>query len=344
MEPLSYRESGVDLEAADEAKGQMAEVLSSSESRILNGPHAFACLFEATFPGVRKPVLVLKAEEPGSKQLLAVKHGRLRGICFDLIHHLVNDIVVMGAKPEVVLDVILCGHLERAVVVELVAGLAEACRRQGCLLVGGETSEQPGVLTKGVYALQASIMGVVDRDRIIDGAKIAVGDVVVALPSNGLHSNGYALVRRLLDIEPALADRPVGGGVFLDAILRPHRCYYPELKLVLPWPELHGLAHITGGGIQGNVARILPSGIDARIDLSTIRIPSVFDVLRAAGALSDVEMLRTFNMGVGMVAVVAADAVHRFCALLSSKDCAPYVIGEAACGRRQVVFERSLQW
>ncbi|QYR21989.1 phosphoribosylformylglycinamidine cyclo-ligase [Paenibacillus sp. sptzw28] len=340
---LTYEAAGVNIGNAEEAKREMAGHMHTKDKRVLNRPGAFASLFEADFTGIEHPVLVLKAEEPGSKQLLAFQHNKIRGICFDLINHLVNDIIVMGAKPEAVLDIILCGKLEKETVVQIVTHISEACREQECSLVGGETSEQPEVLPEGSYMLSASVLGVVDRDHIIDGSRIRVGDEVLALASNGLHTNGYTLVRKLMEEFPAVLGGRVDGETFVDAILRPHKCYYGPLKELLGKPELHGLAHITGGGLQGNLNRILPAGMDALVSLDRIEIPEIFHTIQAFGKVPPADMLRTFNMGVGIALVASPDAMPRIQEHLARHDCHSFIIGKIVEGDRQVRFEGELQ-
>ena len=342
---FSYKKSGVNIDVADATKRAMAKSLIPADSRVLNRIGAFAALFEARFPGVKRPVLVLKMEEPGSKQKIALAHGRIRSIAFDLVNHLVDDIIVMGATPLAVQDVIVCGKIEKPIVAGLVDAMAEACRAQGCSLTGGETSEQPGVLAAGTYVLAASIVGVVDKSRIIDGSKIREGDAVIAVASNGLHTNGYSLVRRLMAERPAILRRKVDGAEnFLDAILRPHTCYWQAFKGLFKMRELHGLAHITGGGIQDNLNRILPAKLDAAIDLGLIRILPVFKVIREAGDVSDADMARTFNLGVGMTLVVKPSAVGRVRRHLKRKGHDSYVIGEIVKGRKRVAFRGQLSW
>jgi phosphoribosylformylglycinamidine cyclo-ligase len=341
---LSYQKAGVDIAVADAAKRDMARSLEPTDRRVLNKLGAFASLFEASFPGCEQPVLVLKMEEPGSKQKLAVQHGRIASIACDLINHLVNDIMVMGATPLAVLDVIVCGKLEKPVVTELVGAMSRACREQGCTLVGGETSEQPGVLEAGLYVLAASIVGVVDKPKILDGSKIAGGDVVLAAASNGLHTNGYSLVRALLAKRPEIAQTRVAGEPFLDALLKPHTCYYPCFRELFEWPELHGIAHITGGGIEGNLNRILPVGLDAAIDLGKIRILPVFKLIKEAGGVDDADMLRTFNLGVGMTLVAEPSAAGRLQQHLAAKGCDSYVIGEITQGGQEVTYRGTLNW
>lgn len=193
-EQLSYEKAGVNIEVADAAKRAMAKSLETTDKRILNKIGVFATLFDGTFPGYKHPVLVLKTEEPGSKQKLAFQYNRVSPICYDMVNHLINDIVVMGATPLAVQDAIICGKLEKEVVTQIVNSISEACREQDCVLTGGETSEQPGIIEPGIYILTASIVGVVEKSKVIDGSKIRKGDLVLAVASNGPHTNGYSLI------------------------------------------------------------------------------------------------------------------------------------------------------
>ncbi len=341
---LSYKKAGVDINTADAAKQEMGKALETNNKRVLNKIGAFASLFDGTFPGYKQPVLVLKTEEPGSKQKLAFKYGRIESICYDMINHLVNDIAVMGAIPLAVQDAIICGKLEKDVVVRIVKSIAKACTEQGCVLVGGETSEQPGVVEPGIYILTSSIVGVVEKSKIIDGSKIKEGDKVLAVASNGLHTNGYSLVRALMDKKPEILKMKVNGEPFLDAISRPHKCYYKPFKGLFDLPELHGLAHITGGGIEGNLNRILPRGVDALIDLGKIRMLPIFKLIRDMGNVPDSDMLRTFNMGVGMTIVAASNTVNKIRKHLVANDCDSYIIGEIVKGSQIVTYKGKLVW
>lgn len=341
---LSYEKAGVDIRVADAAKKAMARSLETADKRVLNRIGAFASLFEASFPGFQEPVLVVKTEEPGSKQKLAFQHGRVSSICCDLIHHLVNDIIVMGATPLVVQDAIICGKLDKPVVNRIVESMSQACREQGCVLTGGETSEQPGVIEPGIYILVAHIIGVVERAKIIDGAKIAKGDCVLAVASNGLHTNGYSLVRALMAQRPEIMDARVGEESFLDAILRPHLCYYQGFRGLSDLPGLHGLAHITGGGIEGNLNRILPEGLNAAIDLGQIRPLPIFKLIRDMGNVPMADMMRTFNMGVGMTIVAAPAAVETICRHLQAQGHSSYKIGEIVPGEQKVVYSGRVNW
>jgi phosphoribosylformylglycinamidine cyclo-ligase len=347
---LSYEKAGVSIDNADAAKKRMAETMDRGrDKRILHRAGAFASLFEASFPGIREPVLVMKTEEPGSKQKLAFAHVRVGSIAQDMIHHLIDDIIVVGAEPVAVQDCIVCGKLQKEVVLELVAAINAACRANGCSLVGGETSEQPGVLEAGTYILSSSIVGVVEKSKIIDGGKIVKGDVVVAVPSNGLHTNGYSLVRALLaehaGLEKEILVNEHGEReTFLDAILKPHTCYYQAFKGLFGNAELHGIAHITGGGIAGNLNRILPEGLDAVIEAEKLRILPVFKRIRELGQVAEGDMLKTFNCGIGMTMVCAPGAVGAIVEHLRQFNLAAYPIGNITNGDATVRYEKHAKW
>ncbi len=341
---LSYKISGVDIDAANDTKCQMGAILESADARVMNKVGAFATLFDGAFPEYKHPVLVLKTEEPGSKQKLAFAHNSVETICYDLINHLVNDAIVMGAKPLSVQDCIVCGKIEKEVVLRIVSALSAACKESGCVLTGGETSEQPGVVEVGTYILTASIVGVVEKEGIIDGSKIQFGDVVLALASSGVHTNGFSLVRKIIQESPEILEEKVGGQSFIESILTPHRGYYNCLKDLFGKKELTGLAHITGGGIRENLNRILPASLNAEIDLSSIRILPIFKLLKGFGNLEDTDMLRTFNMGVGMTAVVRETFAEEAIAHLRQFGVAAYPIGVIIGGDKQVNFTSKLQW
>lgn len=342
--PISYKNSGVDIDLTDAVKRDMKTRIDAGDPRVLNRMGAFGSLVEGRFEGLSHPVLVLKTEEPGSKQKLAAGHGRLASIGYDLVNHLINDVIVMGADPLYVQDCIVCGRIEPEIVKGLVNSMVEACRAQGAVLTGGETSVQPGVVEDGIYVLTASAVGVVDKEKIIDGSKIRTGDVVLAVAANGLHTNGYTLVRRLLDENPDLAGRKIEESMFIDIVLRPHLCYYPAVSGLLGHPGLTGLAHITGGGVQDNVNRILPSASDAVIDLGRYRVPAVFSVIREAGAVPDADMMRTFNLGIGLAAVCHPDFVGEISVQIENQGFSCYEIGHITSGAGQVRFEGAIRW
>ncbi|MBW2621566.1 MAG: phosphoribosylformylglycinamidine cyclo-ligase [Deltaproteobacteria bacterium] len=344
VDRLSYKKAGVDIDTADSAKKAMASSLETTDTRVLNRIGAFATLLDARFPDYEHPVLVIKTEEPGSKQKLAFQYNHVRSICFDLVNHLINDIIVMGAKPLSVQDIIICDHLDKDTVSRIVASIAEACREQDCVLTGGETSEQPGVITDGGYVLGASVIGVVEKSGIIDGLKIEDGDAVLAVASNGVHTNGYSLIRALIARRPDILDLSIGEDTFLETILRPHKCYYQAFRGLFDIPEVHGIAHITGGGIEGNLHRILPSGLTAVIDLSEIRILPIFKAIREAGNIDQADMMRTFNLGVGMIVVAAQEAVTKIQKHLSGRGCGCHPIGAIKKEDGTTIFHGRLNW
>ena len=341
---LSYKSSGVNRDTENETKEGIASALETNDKRVLNKIGAFASLYDGAFPEYRHPVLVLKTEEPGTKQLLAQKYDKVESVCHDLINHLVNDCIVMGAKPLSIQDCIVCGKVEKPVVLRMVNAFAEAAQNNECVLTGGETSWQPGTIAEGVYVLTASIVGVVERERIIDGAKIQKGDVVIALTSSGVHTNGISLVRKIMEENPDILKEKAGGIPFIEAILTPHRAYYKVLKDLFTNDGLVGLAHITGGGIQENLNRILPEGLSASIDLAKIRILPVFQALKKFGGLEDADMLRTFNMGVGITAVVRKEFAEEAMAHIKAQGIEAYEVGAITEGNKTVQFTGELNW
>lgn len=341
---LDYKQAGVDIDLANQTKAGLKAVLATDDPRVLNSIGAFGSLYDFSFPDYESPVLVLKTEEPGSKQILAFQHDRYESICFDMINHLINDCIVMGARPLAVQDAIICGKLEQDKVKRMVSAIAAACREQDCTLTGGEISEQPGVIPQGTYILTSSIVGIVDKKRIIDGSTIVPGDVVIGVESSGLHTNGYSLVRRLLEQDVALAETSVEGRTFIDLVLEPHRCYYKAVRNLFGTGIIKGMAHITGGGIKENLNRILGPQVDAVIDLSTYRIPKIFGAIKQAGSIADPEMLRTFNVGVGLTVVCGREDANQVMAHISSSGIPAYTIGEIVDGSGVVRTVGSLLW
>ncbi|MBQ3512265.1 MAG: phosphoribosylformylglycinamidine cyclo-ligase [Lachnospiraceae bacterium] len=343
VEGLSYSKAGIDIAYTDTIKKEMSKHLETGDKRVLNGLGPFASLYDIHFPDIKNPVLVLKSEEPGSKQKLAMEYGYTESICHDMINHLVNDIVVMGAKPLAVLDTIVCGNAEKDTIKTLVKGVSDACKFNECSLVGGETSIQPLVVESGVYVLTSSIAGIVEKSKVIDGSAIEEGDVVLAIASNGLHTNGYSLVRLLMDKMPQIKLDKIDGLTFIEQIMKPHTPYYKAIKGLFEKDIIHGMAHITGGGIEGNLCRVVPDGLSAKIDLSKMRVLNIFKYIRNSGNISDEEMLRTFNCGVGFNLVVPQknkDMVMKH--IQQFYDC--YEIGKIEKGDNKVVFEKRINW
>ena len=342
---LSYKSSGVNISVADATKKTFAKSLKTDNPLVLNTMGAFASLVDGRFPEYKHPILVCKTEEPGSKQKIAFQHKRIDGICDDMINHLINDVAVMGAKPLFVQDLIVCGKLEKAVVTKLVANIAKACKAQGCVLTGGETSEQPSVIEPGTYVLGSSCIGVVEKSNIIDGSAIKPGDLVLAIASSGIHTNGYTLVRALIKKYPTILRTRVGKETFLDAILTPHRCYYQHIKGLFENKGLHGMAHITGGGIPGNLNRILPKGMNAVVDASAIRLLPIFRFIKEKSGNDDADMIQTFNLGVGLILIVDPSEAASVMQHVQHQKVDCYPIGEiVAKGKQQVRMKNKLQW
>ena len=342
-EDLSYSKAGIDIAYTDTIKQEMSKHLETDDRRVLNGMGAFASLYDIHFPKIKNPVLVLISVEPVSKQKLAMEYGYTESICHDMINHLVNDIAVMGARPLAVLDTIVCGNAEKDTIKTLVKGVSDACRLNECSLVGGETSIQPSVIESGVYILTSSIAGIAEKAKVIDGSAIQEGDSVLAVASNGLHTNGYSLVRLLMDKMPQIKLDKIDGLTFIEQIMKPHTPYYKAIKDLPDKSLIHGMAHITGGGIEGNLRRIIPDSLSAKIDLSKIRILNIFKYIRNNGGISDKEMLRTFNCGVGICMVVSESGKVMVMKHINQfYEC--YEIGRIEKGENKVVFENRMSW
>ncbi|MDR0294213.1 MAG: phosphoribosylformylglycinamidine cyclo-ligase [Oscillospiraceae bacterium] len=334
----------VNINAANETKQQMKAILDTQNSRVINKVGAFSSLYDFSNLPYKNPVLVLKTEEPGSKQFIAAQCDKIENVCYDMINHLVNDCVVMGATPVTIQDAIICGKLEKSVVVRIVRALAEAAKEQECVLTGGETSEQPGIVPEGSYILTSSIVGIVEKEDIIDGSKISRGNIVLSLQSSGIHTNGYTLVRRIMSDYPHIKNEVIGGRPFMDAVLEPHRCYYLALKDLFKTKYMTGLAHITGGGIRENLNRILPMDVSAEIDLSLYKIPAIFRILKEYGEVNDSEMLRTFNLGCGLAVVCKKEYVSILTEHFSRFSIECYPIGTIMEGNGSVVTTHHLSW
>ena len=344
MQKLSYKTSGVDIDIANATKKEMARSLDNNDARVLNKTGAFATLFDGSFPEYKEPVLVFKTEEPGSKQKIALENNSLETICYDLINHLINDAIVMGARPLSIQDCIVCGKMEKKVILKMVSSFSKACKENGCTLTGGETSEQPSVIKPGTYVLTASIVREEEKAKIIDGSKIKKGDIVLALASSGIHTNGFSLVRQIMEQNPKILKEKIDGKTFIQNILTPHFGYYNSLKDLFRMNEIVGLAHITGGGIKENLDRILPQNLNADIDTSKIKILPIFKILKKFGNLEDNDMLRTFNMGVGMTAVIKEDFADEIKKHLKKFGVDAYEIGKITKGNKKVNLKGKLNW
>lgn len=310
MTKIDYRAAGVDIDAGNEAVRRIKTLARSTYTPdVVSGVGSFGGLF-ALDPSIESPVLVASADGVGTKLKIAFMTGVHRTIGADLVNHCVNDILVQGARPLFFLDYLATARLAPDVAEQIVEGMAEACRLNGCALLGGETAEMPGFYAAGEYDVAGFIVGVVSRTKIIDGRNIAAGDVLVALPSTGLHTNGYSLARRIvfdeLRLNPDSVVKELGETVG-QALLRTHRSYLPVIGPVLDRGWIKGMAHITGGGITENLPRILPEGLGFSLDRRSWTIPPLFAWLQRAGELDDAEAFRAFNMGIGLIAVCSPD-------------------------------------
>ncbi len=306
--PATYAAAGVDIAAWEEAFGRIKGAIRSTFGpQVVGDIGGFGGLYAA--PRGDRPVLVSSVDSVGTKVRVAIGLGRHDTVGYDIVNHCVNDILCGGARPLFFLDYIGTSRLDPPTIEAIVTGLAAACRANRCALIGGETAELPGMYAEGDYDLVGCIVGVVEHDHIVDGADIAPGDVLVALPSSGLHTNGYSLARRLLpperwnETEPSLG-RPIG-----DALLEPHRSYLADIERLDQTIAIKGMAHITGGGLRDNIVRVLPPHTGADLRFGSWRVPPIFPLIQQAGDVSLAEMCHVFNMGVGYVVVCAADDV-----------------------------------
>jgi phosphoribosylformylglycinamidine cyclo-ligase len=334
-EGLSYRSAGVDLEAAEKAKGALKDLVARTrDEHTLSEMGLFGGLYAV--PGeVKNPVLVSSADGVGTKLKLAFLTGRHDTVGQDLVNHCVNDILVQGASPLFFLDYLATGQMEEWVVTEVVKGVAEACLENGCALLGGETAEMPDFYSPGEYDLAGFITGVVGREKILDGSRIGIGDALIGMGSTGLHTNGYSLARKIVFEEMGLSVDdllPGMGKTVGEALLAVHRSYAPSLQPILAADRIHGLAHITGGGIPGNLPRILRGGLGARVDRATWEVPAVFRVLQEGGRVVEKEMFRVFNMGVGMIVVAPAENADSVANDLAASGERSWIMGEITAG------------
>ena len=316
---LSYRDAGVDIDAGNDLVERIKPLAARTRRPgLLGGLGGFGALFEIP-DGYREPVLVSGTDGVGTKLRLAMQSGRHDRIGIDLVAMCVNDIVVTGAEPLFFLDYYATGHLEVEVAAAVVAGIAEGCVQAGCALAGGETAEMPGMYAGGDYDLAGFCVGVVEKSRILDGSAVAPGDALLGLASSGPHSNGYSLIRKVLEVSGADLGQPLedGGPTLGEALLAPTRIYVRPLLDLMRAQPVHALAHITGGGLTENLPRVMPEGTLARIDASAWTRPAVFRWLQQQGNIDEDEMWRTFNCGIGMVVVLpprALDAARRLLA------------------------------
>ena len=346
---MKYADAGVNIAVADDAKQRIRHLASHTFTpAVLGGIGGFGALFALDIRKWKEPVLVSSADGVGTKLKVAMSMGVHSTVGGDLVNHCVNDILVQGAEPLFFLDYLAMGKLEPNVVEQLMDGMSRSCRKAGCALIGGETAEMPGFYAPGEYDLAGFIVGVVERKNILTGKGVKPGDTLIGLPSAGLHTNGYSLARKLVfDVAKLKNDTYVAevGNKIGAELLKPHVCYVPAVKNILAKGWASALAHITGGGIPGNLPRVLPSGVKAVIDLESWPIPSIFKYLAKVGEIDTDELLQAFNMGIGMIVIVPSAYVKEAEADLKRRREKFYRIGrieKGDTGKARLVYSGSL--
>src|SRR5579863_3038148 len=333
---VSYRDAGVNIDEADRAVGAIRKMARSTFTKgVLTEIGSFGGCF--ALPKMKQPVLVSSVDGVGTKLKVAFATGRHDTVGEDLVNHCVNDIAVQGANPLFFLDYLAVGKLEAGVAAQVVSGIARGCRANGCALIGGETAEMPGMYLDGEYDLAGSIVGVVEKSKILTGAKVRKGDVLLALASTGLHTNGYSLARKLLfEVAKYRTDSHIAetGSVLADELLQVHRSYLRPMTRLIKTKCLAGAAHITGGGITDNLPRVIPKGLGAAIDTGSWKIPPLFEMLRKIGDIEEADWRRTFNLGVGMIFIVPKARVDAAILSLQRVGDKPWLIGEIVRQRR----------
>jgi len=337
---ISYKDSGVDINAADKAIVQIKRLVKATYNKsVLNELGAFGGFFSGDFQGLKKPVMISSADGVGTKLKLAFMTGIHDTVGQDLVNHCTDDILVHGAKPLYFLDYFASGKLKPNVVVDVIKGISKACKKNNCALIGGEMAEMPDMYSKGEYDLAGFVVGVVDKKKIIDGSKIKVGDTLIGIKSNGLHTNGYSLVRKLfferLKMKPS-KKIPEFGSTLGEELLRVHKSYLIPIQKLIAKVKINGIAHITGGGIPGNLSRILPKGCLAKIEKGSWDNQAIFEYIKTAGNVKEAEMYHTFNMGIGMILVVGKKETDQALKLLKKERVTPRIIGEIVKGKTSV--------
>jgi len=342
--PVTYRDAGVDIDAGEELVERIKPgVRRSMRREVLGGIGGFGALVEVPLDRYRKPVLVSGTDGVGTKLRLAIDTGRHDTVGIDLVAMCVNDVIVQGAEPLFFLDYFATGKLEVDIGARVIAGIVEGCVQAGCALVGGETAEMPGMYHGEDYDLAGFCVGIVEKDSIIDGSRTAAGDVVLGLPSSGPHSNGFSMIRKILAVSGADFEAQVDGVALVDRLMAPTRIYVKPLLAAIKATggargAIKALAHITGGGITENLTRVFPKNCAARVDTASWTRPAVFDWLHSEGTMSETELRRTFNCGVGFVLAVAGRDADRALTELRRLGQAPWILGEVVKGAQDVQY------
>jgi phosphoribosylformylglycinamidine cyclo-ligase len=337
--PVTYRDAGVDIDAGDELVERIKPLVKRSmRPEVLGGIGGFGALVEVPLDRYRKPVLVSGTDGVGTKLRLAIDTHRHHGVGIDLVAMCVNDVIVQGAEPLFFLDYYASGRLDVGVGESVIAGIVEGCVQAGCALVGGETAEMPGMYHGGDYDLAGFCVGVVEKEAIIDGTKTRAGDLVLGLPSSGPHSNGFSLIRKILQISGVDHKVDLDGISLIERLMTPTRIYVKPLLKLMGELSLHGLSHITGGGLVDNIPRVLPEGLEVVLERSAWRRDAVFEWLQREGKIPDAEMYRVFNCGIGMTVHVSASDAPQAIGILRDAGQEALVIGEVRTGTRGVVI------
>lgn len=330
---LSYRDAGVDIDAGNQLVNKIGPIVKQTfRPGVLTGIGGFGGLFELPVEKYQQPVLVSGTDGVGTKLKVAMMMQRHDSIGIDLVAMCVNDIIVAGAEPLFFLDYYATGQLDIEAATQVVSGIAEGCRQSGAALIGGETAEMPGMYAGEDYDLAGFAVGIVEKSKILTAEHVKEGDLLLGLASSGPHSNGYSLIRRILEVADADLEQPMDGTTLGEALLAPTHIYVKPLLELIEQIPVHALAHITGGGLPENLPRVLPDGVNAEIDLGSWQRPAVFDWLQQHGNVEESEMLRTFNCGIGMVIAVAAADVDEATALLEAAGETIYRIGRITAG------------
>ena len=338
---LTYRDAGVDIDAGDALVEAIRPIASATKRPgVLAGVGGFGALFEIPPGQYREPVLVSSTDGVGTKLKLAIELNRHDTIGIDLVAMCVNDLIVQGAEPLFFLDYFATGKLDNRVAEKVIQGIGAGCRQAGCALVGGETAEMPGMYGEGDYDLAGFTVGVVEKSKIIDGSQVKANDTLIGIASSGAHSNGYSLIRKIIKVRKAKLDQLLDNRPLGEVLLEPTRIYVKPLLALMRELPVHAVAHITGGGLPGNVPRVLPAGVRAVIDARAWKRPAIFDWLQEMGGIEDFEMYRTFNCGVGMILVLDAADAEKALKLLEASGETAAIIGhiEAHSGEDQVVI------
>ena len=337
----SYREAGVNIEAGYEGVRLMKKhVQRTMIPGVVSDIGGFGGLFAPDITGMAEPVLVSGTDGVGTKQRIAQILGKHDTVGIDCVAMCVNDIICCGAKPIFFLDYIAIGKNDPEKVATLVSGVAEGCVQSGCALIGGETAEHPGTMAADDYDLAGFSVGIVDKAKVIDHGKMKVGDVILALPSSGIHSNGYSLVRKVFDVESADLNKYYDelGTTLGEALLTPTVIYVKPVLAAIDAAEVHGISHITGGGFYENIPRCIPEGLCAKIEKSAVKTPAIFHLLQREGSIPEHDMFNTYNMGVGMAMIVSAETAEAAIEALKANGCDAYVLGEIVEGEEKVAL------